>query len=78
MLLQKAKKMRIERASNLCIIGAVNIVKVPHTRNVTLFKIAISLSVSCRSDSMTSMAAGKTPPSTLMKKLEASKVMSII
>ena len=58
-------------------IGAVKIVKPPHTRNVTLFKMAISLSESYKSCSMTKSAAGIAPESKLMKKLEARKVSNM-
>ena len=61
----------------MSMIGAVNIVRVPQTRNVTLFKIAISLSDNNKSFSMTRRAAGMAPESRLMKKLEASKVIRI-
>ena len=63
--------MSTERASNLSMIGAVKMVRAPHTRKVTPLSMAISLSDRLKSCSMTSSAAGMTPVSKLMKKLAA-------
>ena len=53
--------------------GPVNMVKAPQTRNVTLFKMAISLSLRLKSCSITKSAAGIDPESILMKKMDAMK-----
>ena len=78
MLLQIALKTSTERASNLCIIVEENIVRAPHTRNVTLLSSANYASFSCKSDSMTSKAEDKTPLSIFVKKCDARNVMKII
>ena len=72
-LLQRAQNTSTERASNLAITGPVNMVNPPHTKNVTLFKTAISLSVRLKSCSITKSAAGIEPESKLMKKMDAKK-----
>ena len=72
-LLQRAQNTSTDRASNLAITGPVKMVNVPQTRNVTLFKMAISLSVRLKSSSITKSAAGIEPVSKSMKKTDAKK-----
>ena len=72
-LLQRALNTSTERASNLAITGPVNMVNPPQTRNVTLFKTAISLSLRLKSCSITKSAAGIEPESKLMKNTDAKK-----